>query len=106
MRCVVCFSSSLACAVRSFLHKRTRSGEFAWNTDFTSSLLSDHLMGSEIQAHLGTVNLRIAELERAVGTFSVKGRSTGGGGKSDPADVEQRLVGLFKEKWARAAAER
>eukprot|EP00903_Cladosiphon_okamuranus_P012671 g11851.t1 len=58
------------------------------------------------QKHLRRVNLRIAELERAVGTFSVKGGSTSGGGKSDPADVEQRLVSLFKEKWARAAAER
>lgn len=70
------------------------------------SRLFDRCTGRPIQAHLRTVHLRIAELERAVGTFSVKGSSGGGGSKSDPADVEQRLVDLFKEKWARAAAER
>lgn len=52
------------------------------------------------------MDLRITELERAVGTFSIKGSSGGSGVKSDPAGVEQRLIGLFKEKWARAAAER
>lgn len=68
------------------------------------------------KAHLATVNVRIAELERAVGTFKTdsgspkspakgRGNSSTGGGDS-AADIEQRLVGLFKEKWAGAAAER
>lgn len=60
-------------------------------------------MGFSIQAHFRTVNLRIAELERAVGTFSAKGN---GGGRSDAADVEPPLASLFQEKWGRAAAER
>ena len=65
------------------------------------------------KAHLRTVDARIAELERAVETFKMEGggglfaKSGGGGdGKSDPANVERRLANLFKEKWARAAAER
>lgn len=58
------------------------------------------------QAHLRTVRLRIAELERAVGTFKMDGGGNGSRSSSDPADVEKRLAGLFKEKWALAAAER
>ncbi|CAM9572532.1 unnamed protein product, partial [Ectocarpus sp. 8 AP-2014] len=67
--------------------------------------------------HLRTVNLRIAELERAIETFKTEGggafsskrskkNNNGGGGGEDAADVELRLANLFKEKWALAAAER
>lgn len=59
------------------------------------------------------MHLRIAELERAVGTFRTESSAPSpakgkGGGTSgaDSAEIEQRLVGLFKEKWAGAAAER
>lgn len=73
---------------------------------FLSHANFDWLTHCFMKAHLRTVDLRIAELERAVGTFSAKGSAGGGGSEDDPADVEQRLVDLFKEKWARAAAER
>lgn len=63
------------------------------------------------------MNLRIAELERAIETFKTEGggafsskrskkNNNGGGGGEDAADVKLRLANLFKEKWALAAAER
>ncbi|CAM9469568.1 unnamed protein product, partial [Scytosiphon promiscuus] len=58
------------------------------------------------QAHLRTVRLRIAELERAVGTFKMDGGASSRRSSGDLADVEKRLANLFKEKWALAAAER
>lgn len=63
------------------------------------------------------MNLRIAELERAIETFKTEGggafsskrskkNGNGGGGGEDAAEVEKRLANLFKDKWALAAAER
>lgn len=51
--------------------------------------------------HLRAVGLRIAELERAVGTFRTEKSP-----KKSSADGDEDLVNLLLEKWAKPAAER